>query len=96
MPWITGKKMTLHGKEYTRGAVVPQMVVDSIPPGRLGSLERLRMLQQVTPGQVETIVQATSTTTALLEREDGDFCPHCAAGPFKRLAQHVSQMHEGV
>jgi hypothetical protein len=95
MPWLSGKALRLFGTDYERGTVIPQVVVDRIPPGRLGSLERLRMLQQITPGQAEKITQSVAAV-AVMDSEAGEVCPHCGSGPFKRLAQHVSQMHEGV
>lgn len=90
MPWITGMQLNLFGSKYARGVAVPQAVIDQIPPGRLGSMERLSMLRQVTPGQAELLSRDSEPVEA-----EGENCPHCGAGPFKRLAQHISQMHEG-
>lgn len=92
MPWITGKTINLGGRTYQRGEFVPQAVIDSIAPGRFGSLERLRMIQQVTPGQAEALTEEPHDSPD----EEGENCPQCGAGPFRRLAQHISQMHEGA
>ena len=94
MPWMTNKGMTLLGVEYPRGAVVPQATVESIRPGRLGTLERLNMLQRVEVEHAEARLAEVAVADA--PAVEGDMCPQCGTGPFKRLAQHVSQMHEGA
>lgn len=91
MSWMARKKMTLGDTIVHPGDLVPQHVVDAIPPGRLGSLTRLNMLQQVTATQAERF--ANQPTESAPASDEGDFCPECGGGPYKRLAQHQATMH---
>lgn len=89
MPYLVRKRMNLDGKAYTPGDLVPQSVVESIRPGRLGSMVRLRHLQEVTPNQA-TKVRRESTTPS----SGGEKCPVCDGGPYKNLNGHMTKMHK--
>jgi hypothetical protein len=81
--------MTLDGKAYTPGDLVPQGVVESIRPGRLDSMVRLSHLQQVTPNQATKARRETTTLTS-----EGETCPICDGGPYRNLKGHITKMHK--
>ena len=75
--------MSLDGKDYLPGDNLPQSVVELIRPGRLGSMVRLRHLEEVTASQAAAARQPKS----------GDICPECGGGPYKNLKGHTTKMH---
>lgn len=81
--------MTLAGRAYTPGELVPQGVVDGIRPGRFDSMVRLRHLEQVTPTQATTAHRKTATPS-----KGEETCPVCNGGPYKNLKGHMTKMHE--
>ena len=90
MPYLVRKRMNLDGKAYTPGDLVPQGVVESIRPGRLGSMVRLRHLEQVTPSQATNAHRESATPS----KQEGDTCPVCNGGPYKSLKGHMTKMHK--
>jgi hypothetical protein len=89
MPYLVRKRMTLDGKAYTPGDIVPQGTVESIRPGRLDSMVRLSHLQQVTPNQATKARRETTTPS-----DEGEKCPVCDGGPYKNLNGHMGKMHK--
>lgn len=83
MPHVSGRTMTLLGKEFANGEVVPEGLVTAIPPLRLAALKRTGLLREVLE-----VVELPPEATA------GELCPECGEGPFVRLAQHISAKHE--
>lgn len=92
MPYLVRKRMTLDGKAYTPGELVPQGVVESIRPGRLDSMVRLSHLQSVTPNQATNARHRTTTT--LTQDAEGETCPICDGGPYRNLKGHTTKMHK--
>lgn len=92
MSWLARKSMNLGGSQFRPGDLVPQHIVDAIPPGRLGSLTRLSMLQQVSAAQADRF-GTPAEPAAPASTEEGDICPECGGGPYRRLAQHQATMH---
>lgn len=82
--------MNLDGSDYIPGDKIPQSVVDSIAPGRFGSMVRMRLLEEVSPSQAEkAAVDSKRSSEAKARREK---CPVCGER-FKNLAGHVKKMH---
>jgi hypothetical protein len=92
MPWIARKSMTLGAESVPKGGMVPQRLLESIPPGRFGSLVRIGYLQEVTVGHATAILEDAPKQTS--DTEDGDHCTICGGGPYVRINQHISQMHK--
>lgn len=85
--------MTLDGKTFVPGDLVPPGVVEVIAPGRFASLQRLRYIEEVTPGQARSAVREANTPDEAPESE-GDMCPECGGGPYKALSTHMTKMHK--
>ena len=89
MSYLVRKRMKMDGKDYAPGDIVPYTVIESIRPGRLGSMVRLRHLEEVLPSQAVAAHQPMNDT-----QEEGDICPHCGGGPYKGLTGHITKMHK--
>lgn len=85
--------MDLGGYQVSKGDLVPNSVIDQIPPLRFAAMLRIGLLQEVTLAQaVSTAVTVTAVEDDSAE-EGEEFCPICLGGPYKRLGQHISRMH---
>jgi hypothetical protein len=89
MPYLVRRRMNLDGKAYVPGDVIPQSVVDSIRPGRLDSMLRLRHLEAATPNQAAREAQESNPSP-----DEGEPCPVCGGGPYRNLRGHMTKMHK--
>lgn len=85
MHYVANKKMILAGQEYAKGDPLAEGVFEKIAPNRQGALLRTRLIIEV-EGVIQTPMPAKG--------DEGDMCPKCDGGPFKRLEQHISMKHD--
>lgn len=94
--FCTGKSMTLSGQAFDRGQVVPDAVLSTIPPHRLGSLVRTGLLLESREAVPEAAdeVSTVGVVESTVEPAPEGMCPQCGEGPFVRLARHITAKHE--
>lgn len=93
MPYQARKSMNLGGYQVSKGDLVPNPVIDKIPPLRFASMMRIGLLQEVTPAQAMSAAATVTTIEEDSAEEGEEFCPICQGGPYRRLGQHLSRMH---
>jgi len=94
MPYLARRRMTLGNQVFAPGDIVPQGVINVIPPGRFGSMVRLRHIEEVTQSQAVSAVRESDRPSPAPEVVDGEMCPICDEGPFKNVAGHMTKMHK--
>lgn len=85
--------MTLMGRSFKKGDTVPDNVMAEIPDGRLRSLKNTGMLRVIEFEEAKPAAEPQPEPQVEAQPE-GDLCPECGAGPFKRLDRHMTT-HEG-
>lgn len=90
----TARGMTLMGRDFKRGEIVPAHVVAEIPEGRLRSLRNVGMLKEVV-AEAPQPEQPEAPEAEVETHEDGVTCAVCGKGPFKRLDRHMTTHEQG-